>query len=154
MIGHEFIRREICKAEAAFTNFDPKKDPWKANALHEWLTTFLFPALHMHHHAEDEFLFPFYLNLGVITPERQTDDHVTLEGHINKVMKLSKKVAKADTADEIESSVLEEMKAAFEILATHMRDHMSEEEIFWPPVLKKFGGKNWTKITALIAEDG
>lgn len=143
LIGHEMIRRELERAETAMKAFNPEEHPWKIVAFDEWLNTFLLPTIRIHHSNEDRFMFPFYTSLGVVTPERHTDDHNTLEGRVNKVALISRSLVNSqrnimpDSA--FDSLKVAQLKEEVFSLADHLRDHFAEEEIFWPPIIKRYG---------------
>jgi hypothetical protein len=140
LLAHEMMRRELDLGEAALDSFQPEKYHWEIKAFHEWLTVFFLPVVRAHHENEDTYAVPFYTSLGVITPERHFDDHTTLEGRINKVSSLSRYLVSKLTLDGvIESGKVAELKSEFSSLSRHIREHFSEEEIYWPPIVKRYG---------------
>lgn len=140
LLAHEMMRRELDLGEAALDSFQPEKYRWEIKAFNEWLTVFFLPIVRAHHENEDTYAVPFYTALGVVTPERHFDDHTTLEGRINKVSSLSRYLVSRLTLDGvIESSKVAELKVEFSSLSRHMREHFSEEEIYWPPIVKRYG---------------
>ncbi len=87
LIPHEMLRRELLRVELALQHglHDTYYHPWKVIALKEWTLDFFLPLLHTHHYIEDNILFPFYMSLNVIAPERQAEDHITLLSRMNRV---------------------------------------------------------------------
>eukprot|EP01034_Spumella_vulgaris_P029132 gene29132-36125_t len=39
-------------------------------------------------------------------------------------------------------------------MAVETKEHFKEEEIYWPPILKKYGPTNWDRAEALLVADG
>lgn len=140
LLSHEMLRRELELGEAALLKFEPEKNKWKIKAFNEWLTEFFLPIVQAHHENEDMYALPFYTSLGVVTPERHTDDHNTLEGLANKVALLSRSLVSSLALNgEVDSNKVAQLKEAFIYLSQHMREHFSEEEVYWPLIVKRYG---------------
>lgn len=145
LIPHEMLRREFNRARIAIDNLDTVAAPWKADALLEWLDAFLIPLLHAHHHIEDNIIFPFYYALGIVPPERQAEDHISLIGRMNKLQSLSRQLVHyghyGKTANKPETirSYEDRVKKEFLDMIIHFERHFAEEEEFWPSLLEKYG---------------
>lgn len=140
--GHEFLRRELSHAEIAIVHLDVISFPWKVTMLHEWLLDFFIPVVKMHHTIEDDAIFTYYLSLGLVAPDRHTEDHVTLEGRLTKLKSLMIKindVVKNKGDKNLIVAMVDRLKADFQDLSQELREHFSEEETFWPPIIKKYG---------------
>ena len=94
LIPHEMLRREMRRAELALQELDSIRLPWKAKAFKEWIVDFFVPLMHTHHYIEDNIIFPFYLSLNCVTPDRHSDDHITLFGRLNRVKLTVEKLVK------------------------------------------------------------
>lgn len=121
--------------------------------FHEWFVDYFYPLLQQHHVAEEEVVFPFYLSLGATSPERESDDHITLIGKSNKVKLISSGLLQLFR--ENEQSILDDklgtdvrtiikcrlhaLKKEFLELIDHLRDHFQDEELHWSEVIKQYG---------------
>lgn len=87
LIPHEMLRRELTRVELILQHGlkDTYHHPWKVIALKEWVFDFFLPLLSTHHYVEDNIIFPFYLSLNVIVPERHSEDHLALLSRMNRV---------------------------------------------------------------------
>jgi hypothetical protein len=153
LIPHEMLRREFQRGSAALEHLNcaSSKAKWQCDAFVEWLDDFLIPLLHGHHYVEDNIIFPFYFALGVIAPERQAEDHVSLIGRMNKLQSLTRQLCHfmhhahlgsnvIDSDDQERALVLEgKVKSEFKDMISHFQRHFAEEEEFWPELLRKYG---------------
>jgi hypothetical protein len=121
----------------------------------------LAPVLLAHHHVEDKIIFPFYLSLGVLAPDRQSEDHIALVNRINKLDRLINRLLKrmnslllSNHIEEKDALKFEEnqIKEQFHELMTHCQDHFTEEELYWPAILRQCGQGNWSKIEPLVID--
>lgn len=156
VIPHEALRREFDRGRKAFRNIDVSGEKWRIEALVEWLDDFFIPLLHVHHYVEDNIVFPFYFALGIVAPERQAEDHVSLIGRMNKLQSLARQLVHVThsaraSEDPSKMKVLEEkVRKEYLDLVSHCEHHFAEEEEYWPPILKKYGRENWTKVERMI----
>jgi hemerythrin len=153
VLPHEALRREFDRGRKAFRNIDVSSEKWKIEALVEWLDDFFIPFLHVHHYVEDNIIFPFYFALGIVAPERQAEDHVSLIGRMNKLQSLARQLLHVthNSKESAKMKTLEEkVRKEFLDLVSHCEDHFNEEEEYWPPILKKYGRENWTKVERMI----
>jgi hypothetical protein len=104
---------------------------------------FLIPQLHCHHYLEDNIIFPFYFALGIVPPERQAEDHISLIGRMNKLQSLARQLVHyghyRKSSNELIRSYEDRVKKHFLDMIEHFERHFSEEEEFWPELLKKYG---------------
>eukprot|EP01034_Spumella_vulgaris_P027448 gene27448-34165_t len=95
----------------------------------------------------------------------QAEDHVVLVGQLNKIKKLSQrlvysssnaslKVHPTDEESQPVSDLIALLKDEFFTMDADTREHFKEEEIYWPPILKKYGPVNWDRAEALLVVDG
>jgi hypothetical protein len=155
LIPHEMLRREFQRGSLALQhlNCSSSKAKWQCDAFVEWLDDFLIPLLHGHHYVEDNIIFPFYFALGVIAPERQAEDHVSLIGRMNKLQSLNRQLCHfmhhahlghttngINSVDQDKALLLEgKVKKEFKEMISHFQRHFAEEEEFWPELLRKYG---------------
>ena len=140
--GHEFIRRELSRAEIALVHLDVIAHPWKVAMLHEWFLDFFIPVVKMHHTIEDNAILPYYLSLGLVVPDRHTEDHITLEGRLTQLKSLLGNILQLATNNgetTLLVAMVDRLRIDFQVLSHGLREHFSEEELFWPPILKKYG---------------
>ena len=152
--GHEFIRRELSRAEIALVHLDVIAHPWKIAMIYEWFLDFFIPVVKMHHTIEDDAIFPYYLSLGLVAPDRHTEDHITLEGRLTKLKSLLVKIhdtAKNNGEKTLLVAMVDRLRSDFQVLSQGLREHFNEEEEFWPPILKKYGSVSM--ICCMFAKD-
>lgn len=114
----------------------------------------MLPVIHVHHHLEDDIIFPFYLTLGMIAPQRQTEDHITLVNRMNTIKYLAANLKAAIKNDDDEfKDKLTALLDAFLQLRKNLFEHIAEEEVYWPQELKKYGASNWSKVEELVITD-
>lgn len=143
MIPHEALRREMNFGLNALNHLDASKHPWKAHCFHNWLSTFLGPAIHGHHDLEENCFFAYYKKLGANVPEKQSSDHKTLIQLLTTALETSSKMLNlvilgGDNAEPLRAAV-EELKTSYSAMVTHMLDHLDEEDAYWPAEVAKFG---------------
>lgn len=157
LIPHEALRRETTHALNAVRHFDIKQHPWKAHCFGKWFNTFFFPAVHEHHHLEEDIFFPFYQKLGADVPPKPAADHVTIIRDLDAIKtKLNRIIdlLKVDPGSEEASVLALELTAQFEHWAAIVTEHLAEEERAWPPIVEKFGPENYQKCETLIVNEG
>lgn len=157
---HEALRREFIRGDKALSQIIAtsiqKENQWKFDAFYEWFVVFLLPIIEAHHHIEENILFGYYLNtFDIVTPESQSEDHITLIGRGNKVKRLLNNIIdfikqnKFDEATIYLSNVLE----AYQTLVKEMNNHFNDEEEYWPELIYQLGEENWKAAFALIKEE-
>jgi len=124
------------------------------------LPSFFNPAIHEHHLIEEKFLYIDYKNLGDDVPSSQTEGHHDLIKRLDRIAALAEELlvlikknrdeVSATTINEKSKELITEWKAF-----THTtREHLSEEEIFWPPIIAKHGEKVYKAIEKKIVDFG
>ena len=142
LIPNEAFRRELARAEVALGNFNVDIHPWKAAMFHEWFTTLLLPAINYRHHLEADIIFPFFLSLGLEVPSSQIEDHLWIVCQMNKIKNqanLVKNLSSGKFLSDDLSNEVQVLRQDFDLLASNLKAHFNAKEIFWPPILKKYG---------------
>ena len=150
LVPHEALRREFQRGRKALDAMNSSSFPWHAYVFQEWLDDFLIPILQAHHYIEDHIVFTFYFELGVISPDRQSEDHISLIGRMNKLQSLTRKLVHIVKATEIDQDGVEGhqkdiqaaeslVKKEFIDMIIHFEQHFQEEEEYWPEILNKYG---------------
>ncbi|KAI9019672.1 hypothetical protein DFJ74DRAFT_769370 [Hyaloraphidium curvatum] len=164
LVPHECIRRDLRRGEYALARADAAKDPWKVYAFARWYSGYYCPALHAHHDAEEEIFIPFYSDLGEGDVHMGREyTHKRLLELMDSVLELAKeacaladeaKAAGGEAGKAKLSAKFDEVKARFTEMADYTRDHLDEEERFWPPIIERHGEDELNKaIAKLVATD-
>jgi len=154
LIPHELIRREMIRFESTLEHFNPHTNPWKIACLHKYYVEFFYPFIHEHHDVEEKMLFPYYKKLGADFPSKMAEDHVGLMAKLDHIKEL---ITDLNTLNDLNNSeLLTEKKNKFvdkvhELVST-MNDHLEEEEIVWPPIVKNYGEKAMNEIEEVIVK--
>lgn len=143
LIPHEALRREMIRGLQAADCFDPAVHPWKAYCFNEWLNKFFIPTVQDHHDIEEKIFFPFYLELGVPTPPKQSADHKVILEKIRSLLELSNTILTLVQSNGDNSILINEKSNEFKELFHqwyHIMDqHLADEELYWPEFIEKFG---------------
>ncbi len=158
LFPHEPIRRELNRGKLAFDRMDFAAHPWKTKYIRKWLIDFLIPVIHDHHEAEEKYLFPPYIKLGVKIPIET--GHEGIVKHLNQLEKLSEEVVIAvnqSTASHSDTSQAaikyQELKQVYEQFYIDILAHLAEEETVWPPLIRSKGEKVCLDINAYMHKE-
>eukprot|EP01040_Poterioochromonas_malhamensis_P009718 gene9718-10558_t len=160
LFPHEPIRRELNRGKLAFDKIDFAANPWKTKYIRKWLSDFLIPMIHDHHDAEENYLFPSYVKLGVKIPDTMETGHEGLVKHLNQLEKLSEEVVVAvNQINESHSytsqaaNKFQDLKQVYEQFYIDILAHLAEEETFWPPIIKEKGEQAYQDINAYMHKE-
>lgn len=137
-IVHNSLRRDLSRAQTALRNW-PYPDPVQRAAIADHLA-WLIGFLHMHHHAEDEGLYPVVRQrvpeAAELLNAMKRDHHVLAEA-MDRMGGAARDYASSDTARET-------LLAAVDGLASTMLPHLqSEEERAMPVVSQCMSKVEW-----------
>jgi hemerythrin superfamily protein len=144
LLPHEALRAELSRMERAIYCLDSsvKSNPYQIRAIKKWTDEFFFKVVKIHHVTEDDVVTPHLQSLGEATPpsiHKEHEDLLVLMDRVNAaILSLSNAVHKKDEV-EIEVTALKDIMKKF---SSSFLQHLSEEEEYYPPTLKKLGEKN------------
>jgi hemerythrin superfamily protein len=153
LFPHEPLRRELNRGKKALDQLSISDNTWKLRYFRKWLNEFLVPLIRDHHEAEDKYLFPAYGKLGVILPNNIEKAHDKLEIHLMELERLANSLNEwyfneknLEKADE----TLKSLKSLYNEFYSSLTQHLHEEEIFWPPIVKEKGEENFSSINTAM----
>jgi hypothetical protein len=115
------------------------------------------PCLNDHHDNEEKIFFPLYGKRGVVTPQKQGDDHKSLLVNFARVGALTRELNEAIVAKRPEAEVAalgRRVADTFIEAAHHVLEHLSEEEVFWPPIVAQHGEAVYNAAEKAILDEG
>lgn len=138
LFPHEPIRREMERGLKGLEAMDLTAHPWKANYIHVWLVELFIPMILDHHESEEKHMGPFYITRGIKIPNNVGGAHSKLVTALEKIGSLAETLAGSPTAENLAA-----LKSAYGAMCELMKEHLEEEEKFWPNAVKQIGEEEY-----------
>ena len=100
-----------------------------------WYKRFFLTPTHHHHATEESIYFPWVASRGAVIPARLSADHETMMRLLDAVKEMEKDFATTrdhQAREALAATLCERVNT----LAAMMREHLNEEEVFIPPILR------------------
>ncbi len=139
LFQHEPIRRELERGLRGLEAIDLSVHPWKAKYVHVWLVEFFIPMILDHHDSEEKHMGPFYTQRGVKVPNHLSGSHSKLVNALERIGGLSESFSNSPCQENLTI-----LKTAYFDMHELMKQHLEEEERFWPDAVKQIGEEEYS----------
>lgn len=154
---NEAFRRELRRMERSVEILDAIQYPWKAVAIHRWLSEYFLPVVKHHENNKRLYVVPFYKSLGypVCTDTLLYEETFLSETFVDTISTtnmLCEAAFASEVSLEVVDNLVSNLKGITSKIKVTLENHYDAEERFWPNVLRASGGaEEWKKVAPQMA---